>query len=488
MYIIKNAWRNVCRNIGKNILLGIIAIVIGLSCCLALSIRQAANKQRTAGLDELSISATIGVDRMSMMKQGKEAQGKSEDFDPKEMLSNIQALSLDELLTYAKAESVKSFYYTETLSLNGSKIEPLTSTENQIPNMDKGFGGKEKNSSDFTLIGYSSQEAMTSFVKGTASISDGKIFNEDDVDTCLISQELAEYNSLKTGDQIKLVNPNDTSDIVTLNIVGIYTSSETTSGKGPMQSDPANQIYTNVKTMDNIVRISQKNSSEHALSVMVAGTYLFENVEAYEAFDAQARALGLSDAYTISSMDLSQYEQSLQPLESLSHYATIFLIVILLIAGLILVVLHIYHIRERKYEIGVLAAIGMNKRKIACQFVLESFVVTMVSMLIGSGIGACISVPVTNMLLENTSVSQSDTRSGFGKDDMPNMKNNEKQEFPQGMMGQGKQYVMEINSATDMMVVLQVCGIAVLLVMISSSVAIMSILRYEPLKILSDRE
>ena len=91
-----------------------------------------------------------------------------------------------------------------------------------------------------------------------------------------------------------------------------------------------------------------------------------------------------------------------------------------------------------------------------------------------------ISVPVTNMLLENTSVSQSDTRSGFGKDDMPNMKNNEKQEFPQGMMGQGKQYVMEINSATDMMVVLQVCGIAVLLVMISSSVAIMSILRYEP--------
>lgn len=487
MYIIKNAWRNVCRNIGKNILLGIIAIVIGLSCCLALSIRQAANKQRTAGLDELTISATIGVDRMSMMKQGKEAQEKPEDFDPKEMLSNIQSLTLDELLTYAKAESVKSFYYTESLSLNGSEIEPLTSSENQMPDMDKGFGGKEKNSSDFTIIGYSSNEAMTSFVKGSATISNGEMFKEDDTNTCLISEELAEYNSLKTGDQIKLVNPNDTSDIVTLNIVGIYTSSETTSGMGPMQSDPANQIYTNIKTMENIVSTSQKNSSDHALSAMVSGTYLFENVEAYEAFDAQARALGLSDEYTITSSDLNQYEQSLQPLESLSHYATIFLIVILLIAGLILVVLHIYHIRERKYEIGVLAAIGMNKRKIACQFVLEIFVVTMVSMLIGSGIGACISVPVTNMLLENTSVSQQDTRNGFGKD-MPDMKNNEKQESPQGMMAQGKQYVMEISSATDVMVVLQVCGIAVLLVMISSSVAIMSILRYEPLKILSDRE
>lgn len=486
MYIIKNAWRNVCRNIGKNILLGIIAIVIGLSCCLTLSIRQAANKQRTAGLDELTISATIGVDRMSMMKQGKEAQEKPEDFDPKEMLSNIQSLTLDELLTYAKADSVKSFYYTESLSLNGSEIEPLTSSENQMPDMDKGFGGN-KNSSDFTIIGYSSNEAMTLFVKGSATISDGEMFKDDDTDTCLISEELAEYNSLKTGDQIKLVNPNDTSDIVTLNIVGIYTSSESASGMGPMQRDPANQIYTNIKTMDNIVSTSQKNSSDHALSAMISGTYLFENVEDYEAFDAQARALGLSDEYTITSSDLNQYEQSLQPLESLSHYATIFLIVILLIAGLILVVLHIYHIRERKYEIGVLAAIGMNKRKIACQFVLEIFVVTMISMLIGSGIGACISVPVTNMLLENTSVTQQDTRGGFGKD-MPNRNDNDIQESPQGMMAQGKQYIMEINSATDVMVVLQVCGIAVLLVMISSSVAIMSILRYEPLKILSDRE
>ena len=253
-----------------------------------------------------------------------------------------------------------------------------------------------------------------------------------------------------------------------------------------MRSDPANQIYTSTTTIDTIVEASNKTDSDKALKASVSGTYLFENVDAYEAFEAQARNLGLSDDYTIQSQNLNQYEQSLQPLESLSGYATIFLVVVLVIAGLILVVLHIYHIRERKYEIGVLAAIGMNKRKIACQFVLEIFVVTMVSMLIGSGIGACISVPVTNMLLENTTITQNDRPGNFGKD-MPEDTGDHK-EMSKDMMAQGKQYIREVSSATDIIVVLEVCGIAVLLTMVSGGVAIMSILRYEPLKILSDRE
>ena len=58
----------------------------------------------------------------------------------------------------------------------------------------------------------------------------------------------------------------------------------------------------------------------------------------------------------------------------------------------------------------------------------------------------------------------------------------------QGVMGKGQQYLMEINSATDVYVVLQVCVVAVLLTLMSAMLAMMSILRYEPLKILSDRE
>ena len=489
MYMIRNAWRNVCRNLGKNILLGIIALVIGLSACLALSIRQAANKQREAGLDELNIIATIGVDRMSVMQQGKPEDGDgTERTDPKEMLGNISSLSLEELETYAKAESVKSFYYTKSLSLNGSGVEPMESTQSEGGGP-QGMGkGMELSQSDFTVIGYSSQDAMSEFVEGNASVDDGVVFDEDASDECIISQELAEYNSLSVGDSIKLVNPDNEEDTYTLKITGIYTSTSSGMEFGRMMSDPANQIYTSVAAIDAIAASSAKTSSDSALSASVNGTYVFADMEAYEAFDAQARDLGLSDEYTISSQDVTRYEQSLQPLESLSKYATIFLIVILLIGGCILSVLHIYHIRERKYEIGVLAAIGMNKKKISFQFVCEIFVVTLISMMIGSGIGAVISVPVTNALLEQTS---SNTMSGgkgnFG--DMPDQEDSEQPEdIPDGIMGQGQQYLSEVSSATDIVVVLQVCGVAILLTLLSGTIAVMSILRYEPLKILSDRE
>ena len=46
MYVLQNAWKSIVRNKGRNILLGIIALIIALSGCLALSVRQAAETAR----------------------------------------------------------------------------------------------------------------------------------------------------------------------------------------------------------------------------------------------------------------------------------------------------------------------------------------------------------------------------------------------------------------------------------------------------------
>lgn len=59
MYIIKNAFRCIGRSKGRNILIGIIALVIAVSACLGLSIRQAAESAKQSALDELTVTATI---------------------------------------------------------------------------------------------------------------------------------------------------------------------------------------------------------------------------------------------------------------------------------------------------------------------------------------------------------------------------------------------------------------------------------------------
>lgn len=48
-------------------------------------------------------------------------------------------------------------------------------------------------------------------------------------------------------------------------------------------------------------------------------------------------------------------------------------------------------------------------------------------------------------------------------------------------------YIDSITSATDLTVVLQLVGVGILLTIVSSLAAIITITRYEPLKILSSR-
>ena len=159
------------------------------------------------------------------------------------------------------------------------------------------------------------------------------------------------------------------------------------------------------------------------------------------------------------------------------------MLVILLIGVVILVVLSIFNVRERKYEIGVLTAMGMKKFKVAMQFLSEILVVTILSVMLGTAVGAVSAVPVTNALLENQiSAQENETaqiEQNFGRGDkMP-----DKQDKPQEVS-----YVSEISSAVNFTVVLQMMGIGILLSVVSSIVAVLFVMRYDPLKILANRD
>lgn len=375
---------------------------------------------------------------------------------------------------------------------------------------------------DFTITGYSSDSAMKDFVDGSSSITEGEMFAEETADnTCVISSELASYNDLAVGDTITLSNPNQEDETYTLTIAGIYETESTSDSASSMMggfmagADSSNQIYVSYQTLETILTQSEENATTTtdsttgettttALRSMLNGTYAFDSVSDYEKFQDEVKEMGLSDDYTVSSSDLTSYEESLEPLQHLSEYAGYFLMVILAIGAVILIVLHIFAIRERKYEIGVLAAIGMKKWKIAVQFLTESLCITFCALIIGAGIGAVSSVPVTNHLL----AQQIESSSSFGQEqwfgretgaqgstEAPEQPggSKEKAEAPEvsnaGGPGfaQAANYVSSISSATDMQVILEMMGIGILLTLISGCTALIFIMRYDPLKILSNR-
>jgi putative ABC transport system permease protein len=495
----------------------IIASIITISACIALSIRQSAETAREASIDQMKITAQISVDRQAMLKSVQSG-------DRTNVLRNIQGISLEEMLSYAKSGNVDDFYYTLTSSLNSDEAtvpvdtsEVTESTEDlntQFEGMGpggsrRGFAGMG-NQGDFTVVGYSSHNAMSTFMDGTCKVIEGSVFAEDTKEPdCLISDELALLNDLTVGDTITLINPNDEEETVVMKINGIYHNSEAAmSSGGDMMgfnaaSDPANRIYTSYTALRAVVDNSEANAVVEvdettgreistALRGQEAGTYVLADATAYDAFQKDAEDLGLDTSiYAITSPDLDDYEQSMIPLERLSSYAAYFLLIVLIIGGAILVIFQVFAIRERKYEIGVLAAIGMNKRKVAAQFIAEVFIVTFIAIIIGTGTGSVISVPVANRLLQDqvqaVEVSQQTTMNNFGggfEGRIPGGAG-----FLQGRMdGSGDaDYISSISANVDIVVLLQLLFIGILLTLVSSASAIVSILRYDPLKILSNR-
>ena len=550
MYIIKNAFRCISRAKGRNVLIGLIVLVISVSACLGLSIQQAAESAKKETLETLSVTATISFDRQSVMSQmgrpEQEGSGDPGSFDRSQffdMMGSSSSLSLEEYQTYAAAESVKDFYYSMTASLNaGGELEPVSNeSKTESSNSKSDFsgmfggmggmgipgGGKDRvmgAQGDFSVVGYSSEQAMTDFgTDGTASITDGTMFEEGTSRyDCVISAELAEFNDLSVGDTLTVVNPNNEEETYELSVTGIYTDSSSNESSfsvmGMTATDPANRIYMSYPALKSILDASASVSTtetdqttgrefETAITGDLSGTYVLSDVESYERFEEEVRQLGLDDSYVVSSTDLTSYENSLIPLNTLSTTAGYFLIVIVIIGAIILIVLNIFNVRERKYEIGVLTAMGMKKKKVALQFLTEIFAVTLIAVVLGMGAGAVSSVPVTNALLENQIASQSSRvdrmEQNFGRE--PQMR---EESFQQPGMGGGmpfmpsgggnpfetffgggeNSYVSEISSAMNFTVVLQMLGIGILLTLVAGAVSMLFVMRYEPLKILANRD
>lgn len=544
MYILKNAFRCIGRSKGRNILIGIIVLVIAFAACIGLSIRQAAISAKEDTLARLSVTATISFDRRSAMDgmtMEPSDEGGKGSFDKdsfKELMGESSSLTLEEYETYAVSESVQDFYYSMSVSANGSdSFGPVSTSddsetsgtltaegENDFSSFGRGKDGMMQfSSSDFEIVGYSSDTAMTDFTDGIASIEEGTVFDEGTESyDCIITQELATYNGLAVGDTVTVTNPDNEADTYTLSVVGIYTTTESNTdgfsmmGRGMTSNDPANKIYMSYNALAAIVSNSETvcddgDDETEAMSGSLDATYTFADVEAYETFEEDVRTLGLDDSYTVSSSDITAFENSLTPLNTLSTMAGWFLLVILIIGTVILVVLNIFNVRERKYEIGVLTAMGMKKGKVAMQFMTELFTVTLIAVIFGAVIGGVCSVPVTNALLEAQTTSQSSRAEqmtqNFGRDNnaMPGgfgggMQQDETSELPSEMpsggiggmfnemLGGASDYVTEVNSAMNLTVVLQMLGIAMLLTLVAGAVAVLFVMRYEPLKILANRD
>ena len=495
MYILKNALVSITRNKGRNFLIGIIVVVIACATTITLAIRSSATNLIKSYENQYDVEATLGINRENMrgqmdfnrdMSEADREERKNNMSDIFGQASNITASDVE---TYGNSKYVKDYYYTLSVGVNSDSLEKVSMESNgnngNAPGgMFGGRGGKENfqnmNSGDFTLIGYSSLSSMEEFISGKYTITEGEISSDLESNSCVVNSEFATLNSISVGDEITVVDPDSSSNIITLKVTGIYDEKSDSADAMGMFTTSANTIITNVNSVSTLT--SQNENMRSSLTP----TFVLTGKDVIEKFEAELKEKGLSE-YLAVSTNLEQVEGATSTISNVKTFASTFLIITLLIGGIVLFVINMINIRERKYEIGVLRTIGMKKSYLTLQFIFEIFIVSFIALLIGAGIGAVSSVSVSNHLLQNE-ISNSNEQ-------MENIRGNfggNKGDMPDRGMDRFKgvttiQAFDSIDAAVDLKVLLQLLGIGTVLVLVSSSASMISIQKFSPLTILKER-
>ena len=205
----------------------------------------------------------------------------------------------------------------------------------------------------------------------------------------------------------------------------------------------------------------------------VDAVYFLKQPEMLTAFESELRSKGLPDEYGART-DESAFETVVEPIESLNRLALTFLIIVLVLGAVIMVLISAIAIRERKYEIGVLRAMGMKKKKVAFGLWAEIIVITFICFALGMGAGAALSQPISDIMLAGQTAS-SDTGSSTLSDRL---------NAEAGITEQSAGVEISVNGITA----LEIFAVSILLASIAGIISVSRITKCEPIKILMERD
>lgn len=492
MYILKNAWISITRNKGRNILIGIIVLIVATMATVALAINNTAADLINSYESAYDKEVTISFNREETMKDF-DFSNHNQISDMKDKFSNMASYSIEDIKNFATSNHITGYYYTYSTSLDGNNIEKATISTDDGKNANfGGFGGggndsemkmpdMQASSMDFTITGYNSLESMSEFIDGTyqiSNISDDAWAKAFDGNYAFINSELASYNNLSLGSEIKFQD--DNGNIFSFTVIGIFEENSTEDSPSlNIFSNSANTIITNSDAVANIIA---KNPD---LQSTLTPTFIVDDYKNVEAVQAEFYEKGLDQTYVLETNE-ELANSGLSSVENVQSFATTFLIIAFIIGGVVLLIVNMINIRERKYEIGVFRTIGVSKAKLTAQFALELVIVSLIALTAGAMIGAVSSKGISNSLLASE-ISSSSSRADNVKDNFgggPNMPNMDNVKIGGGPTISAYD---SIDAVVGIGEIFELLGIGIALVVISSLASMISIQKFSPLTILKER-
>lgn len=468
MNFLKRAGKSIIARKGKTMIMLIILTVIGSLVLSGFAIQNAAKSAGEEARKELGATVTLQVDRQ---KQMQERQASGERGRPEEV-----KISMKEVEAIEQLDAVKSTNYLSQATATASDIEPI---ESESTNTGSGPGGKMPEgmtTPDFSLNGVTNMELLDSFSNGTLKIVDGVALTSDAKEnSVVIDENLATENDLKVGDTFKLKSTT-TNQTQKLTIIGLSSSTDASSDASFRAAgfmDPMNQMYVSNETLADF-------ATEDGTVIASSVVYSLKDPSEIEAFKQKAKSVSSVDwgTFTLDANDAA-YQKMVGPIEQVASFSKSVVYLVSIAGGLILALLILLSVRERRKEMGILMAMGEKRSKLMGQLLVETFAIAAVAFLITYATGGMTSQFMTDQLLnrEVTEAASSATTDGFGG-------------RGGGPGGQGQQLLASIPQITEMTTKIdwstlaQVVQIGSLIVFLSVLLPSLILLRMNPKEIL----
>jgi putative ABC transport system permease protein len=475
MSFFKRGLLSITRRPGKSIILLAVLFILGNVIAGAISITQATSNVESTIKDRLGSAATIELDYEQLDK-----------MEESELMNfEMQPLKLDLIEEIGQLSYVKYYDFNTMLYLGSKEVNAYYGEDTEVD-----FAVEENEeyiSTDFQFKGIN-YAPVVDFEEGKGKLVDGRVFTEDEIKNgtpvAIISSKIAELNSVHVGDTISFINSVysfneetgeesvDNSREVPIEIIGIFepqkvnTDTENNEEFNWMDIDYQNTVYVS----NELVAAETK----HSMGEM-AGEYeeyyvpifVLKQPEDAQAFEEEVNPL-LPELYVVRHAS-DAYDSIAKPIESMSTLSKYVLIVSIATTILIIGLVVLLFLRDRKHELGIYLSLGESRGKVIGQIMTEVLIVSIIGMTLSLFTGNLLAQSVSDKMIESNNEQTTDEMFYYS-------------ELQTDLTTDDVLAAYEVNLSTEFILLFYGVGIATIL--LSTLIPLIYIMRLNPKKIM----
>ncbi|HEY2494382.1 MAG TPA: ABC transporter permease [Paenibacillus sp.] len=470
MNFIKRAFLSIQARKGKSLILFTVFLVLTNLVLAGFAIQNVTETANDLARKKLGVDVTLGLDGDKFQNYVQKQRSEK----PNERIHRPE-ISTEEADQLAESPYVKDFNYLKDSQGVADSYTPING-DNEGEAIGGAIGKNQGNMKmpNTFIHGVRSSDLLKEFTEETNKMIEGRPITSEDKDkkVALVEKQLAEHNNLQVGDKLKIKSTDETST-VEFEILGIY---ETSTVDGNMESapplfHPSNKVYVSYES----VKEFSENEDMKGTPIDKAIYYL-NDPDHIEAFKAEGKNTGIDfDLFKLDAHD-ALYKKMVGPIENVASTSKWIIYLVSITGSIILGLIIMLTIKERRKELGILLAIGEKKGKLIGQLLVEVLCIAALAFSLSIFTGGAVSQTMGDSLLQNEVTSAEQQQEGansgglmFGMDD------------DQGLEVDAIDNIDVSVTSQDM---LKLGGLGLVIAILSTILPALSILRLNPKDIL----